>query len=299
MPSWQSYLVHPFLRLFVKRRLAGAASAADLRGILGNPLPTVPGASFTPGRMDGVEGEWVKGEAKAAAGLLYLHGGGYFTCSPRTHRSITGAFAIRGLDVFAPEYRLAPEHPFPAAVEDALAAYRAMLARTPPENLVIAGDSAGGGLTLATLLAAKQHSLPMPGCAIVFSPWTDLACTGASLQTNADSESMLYAPRITEGAGLYLAGTDPKHPLASPLYGDLAGLPPLLIQVSEMEILLDDSTPLAERARAAGVQVELSRWPNMPHVWQASQTLLPEARQALDEATSFAKAALALQAAPA
>ncbi len=299
MPSWQSYFVHAFLRLFVKRRLAGAASATDLRGILGKPPPRVPGASFAPGRMNGVEGEWVKGEAETMAGMLYLHGGGYFTCSPRTHRPITGAFAIRGFDVFAPEYRLAPEHPFPAAVEDALAAYRAMLARAPPEKLVIAGDSAGGGLTLATLLAARQHKLPMPCCAILFSPWTDLACTGASLQTNAQSESMLYAPRITEGAALYLAGADPKHPLASPLYGDLAGLPPLLIQVSEMEILLDDSTRLAERARAAGVRVELSRWPDMPHVWQVSQALLPEARKALDEAAAFASAALALQAAPA
>jgi acetyl esterase/lipase len=298
MPSWQSYLVHPFLRLFVKRRLASAASAMDARAILGNPLPPIPGANFSPSRQGGVAGEWARGEA-GAANLLYLHGGGYFTCSPQTHRSITGAFAIRGFAVFTPDYRLAPEHPFPAAVEDGLNAYRGMLARGPAEKLVIAGDSAGGGLALATLLAAKSNKMPMPGCVILFSPWTDLSCSGASVQSNAERDSMLYAPRMQEGAAIYLAGADPKDPLASPLYGDLAGLPPLLIQVSDMEVLLDDSTRLAERARAAGVQVELTIWPNLPHVWQVSQMLLPEARKALDEAAAFANTALALQAAPA
>jgi epsilon-lactone hydrolase len=298
MPSWQSYLVHPFLRLFVKRRLASAASAMDARAILGNPLPPIPGASFKPSKLGGVAGEWARGET-GAANLLYLHGGGYFTCSPQTHRSITGAFAIRGFAVFTPDYRLAPEHPFPAAVEDGLNAYRGMLARTPAEKLVIAGDSAGGGLALATLLAAKSKKMPMPGCVILFSPWTDLSCSGPSLQSNAERDSMLYAPRMRDGASIYLAGADPEDPLASPLYGDLAGLPPLLIQVSDMEILLDDSTRLAERARAAGVQVDLSIWPNLPHVWQVSQMLLPEARQALDEAAAFANTALALQAAPA
>lgn len=299
MPSWQSYLVHPFLRLFVKRRLARAASPQAARTILGNPMPPVPGARFVPGNIGGVAGEWAHGGTKAGATLLYMHGGGYFTCSPRTHRSITGAFAVRGFTVFAPDYRLAPEHPFPAALDDALAAYQAMLAHTPPERLVIAGDSAGGGLALATLLAARRQNLPMPGCAILFSPWTDLACTGPSLHTNAARDSMLYAPRMTEGASIYLAGADPRTPLASPLYGELDGLPPLHIQVSEMEILLDDSTRLAHRVRAVGGKVELNIWPNLPHVWQVSQRLLPEARKALDDAVVFARSILALQAPPA
>jgi epsilon-lactone hydrolase len=298
MPSWQSYLVHPFLRMFVKRRLAVVTSPLEARAILGNPLPPVPGANYTAGSMGGIAGEWARGEMRRAQ-LLYLHGGAYFTCSPQTHRSITGAFAIRGFSTFAPDYRLAPEHPFPAAIEDALNAYRGMLERWPAEKLVVAGDSAGGGLALATMLAAKDKGMPMPGCIILFSPWTDLACTGASLETNADRDSMLYAPRMREGAAIYLAGADPMDPLASPLYGNLAGLPPILIQVGDMEVLLDDSTRLAERAQEAGVRVELSLWPNLPHVWQVSQMLLPEARKALDEAAAFADSALALQAAPA
>jgi acetyl esterase/lipase len=224
--------------------------------------------------------------------MLYLHGGGYFACSPQTHRSITGAYAIRGLSVFTPDYRLAPEHPFPAALEDALAVYRAMLTRFPA-GFALGGDSAGGGLALALLLAAKAEGLPMPACAVLFSPWTDLAGTGASITTNLKRDSMLFAPRLAEAADIYLAGADPKNPLASPLYGELAGLPPMLIQVGRPEILLDDSTRLAARARAAGVPAELTIWENLPHVWQVSQIFLPESRQALDQAAAFAKARLA------
>jgi acetyl esterase/lipase len=227
--------------------------------------------------------------------LLYLHGGGYFACSPQTHRSITGAYAIRGLSVFAPDYRLAPEHAFPAALDDALAVYREFAG----QDFVLGGDSAGGGLAVATLLAAKSAGLPMPAGAILFSPWTDLAGTGASVLANHRRESMLFGPRMKDAAEIYLQGADPKNPLASPLYGDLAGLPPLLIQVGEPEILLDDSTRLAERACAAGVAAEITIWNNLPHVWQVSQVFLPEARQALDQAAAFARARLAKTLAPA
>ena len=293
MPSWQSYLVHPFLRFYVKRRLARANSATAARAALGYPLPAMPGARFTPDMQGGVPGEWVRGQTPPGATVLYIHGGGYFTCSPATHRSITSAIALRGFAVYAPDYRLAPEYPFPAAVEDVLAAYRALIAQTPPERLVIAGDSAGGGLALAVLLAARAENLALPACVILFSPWTDLACTGPSLRSNAERDSMFHAPRLTDAAANYLAGADPQNPLASPLYGDLAGLPPMLIQVSEMEVLLDDSTRLAASARAAGVAVSLTIWANLPHAWQVSQGLLPEAREALDEAVIFAKSALA------
>jgi acetyl esterase/lipase len=229
-----------------------------------------------------------------AGTMLYLHGGGYIANTPKTYRPITGFYANRGIKVFTPDYRLAPENPFPAAVEDALAAYKGLLAGgIAPGGLAIGGDSAGGGLAVATLLAAKQAGLPMPNCVILFSPWTDLAGTGPSIVTNAERECMLYAPKINDAAEIYLNGADPKNPLASPLYGDLSGLPPMLIQVGDTEILLDDSTRLAERARAAGVQVDLTIWENLPHVWQVSQHLLPEARQALDQAASFAAARLA------
>ena len=293
MPSWQSYLIHPVLRLRVKRKLARSASPLAARSAFNNPLPPPRGAKFTPGRLGGIAGEWARAATPGFGTLLYLHGGGYFACSPQTHRSITGAYAIRGLDVFTPDYRLAPENPFPAAVEDALAAYRGMLDSHPKGEFAIGGDSAGGGLALATILSARAAGLALPACALLFSPWTDLAGTGASVTTNAKRDSMLYAPRIAEGAAVYLNGADATNPLASPLYGDLTGFPPLLIQVGEPEILLDDSTRLAERARAAGVRVDLSIWPNLPHVWQVSQIFLPESRQALDQATSFAKSALA------
>jgi acetyl esterase/lipase len=292
MPSWQSYLVHPFLRLYVKRKLARAASPLAARAAFNNPLPPPKGARFAPETIAGLAGEWAESDGPSLGTMLYLHGGGYFACSPQTHRSITGAYAIRGLRVFAPDYRLAPEHPFPAALEDALAVYRAMLARFPA-GFAVGGDSAGGGLAVSMLLAAKAEGLPMPACAVLFSPWTDLAGTGASISTNLKRDSMLFAPRLAEAADIYLAGTDPKNPLASPLYGELAGLPPMLIQVGRPEILLDDSTRLAARARAAGVPVELTIWENLPHVWQVSQIFLPESRHALDQAASFAKARLA------
>jgi acetyl esterase/lipase len=294
MASWQSYIADPILRLQVKRKLTRAQNAGDARRAFSTRLPAPRGAKFTAGNVGGIAGEWASAGGEEAGTLLYLHGGGYFACSPATHRSITGAYATRGLKVFAPDYRLAPEHPFPAAVDDALAAYRALLAGgIAPETLAIGGDSAGGGLALATLLGAKAAELPMPACALLFSPWTDLAGTGASLQTNRKRDAMLVSDKLLDGASFYLNGADPTNPLASPLYGDLAGLPPLLIQVGDTEILLDDSTRLATAARAAGVTVNLKIWPNMPHVWQVSQVFLPEARAALDEAAAFAKAHLA------
>jgi acetyl esterase/lipase len=255
-------------------------------------LPAPRGVRLTQAALGGIPGEWVKAGPETAR-MLYLHGGGYFACSPSTHRAITGAYARQGFAVFAPDYRLAPEHPFPAAVDDALAAYRGMLETGhAPRSIVIAGDSAGGGLALATLLAAKDAGLPMPACALLFSPWTDLAGTGASVQSNRERDPMLVAERLREGGDIYLNGADPANPLASPLYGDLAGLPPLLIQVGDGEILLDDSTRLAQRARAAGVHVDLKIWNQMPHVWQISQNFLPEARDALHDAAAFAKRAI-------
>ena len=293
MPSWQSYVVHPILRFTVKRKLAQATTPLSARAAFNNPLPPPKGAHFSPDSIGGVAGEWAKSDNNGAGTLLYLHGGGYFACSPQTHRSITGAYALRGLRVFAPDYRLAPETPFPAAVEDALAVYRAMLEHGPANAIAIGGDSAGGGLALATLLAAKAAGLPMPACALLFSPWTDLAGTGASVITNAKRDSMLYAPKLGDAAANYLNGAAPQNPLASPHYGDLAGLPPLLIQVGEPEILLDDSTRIAARAQEAGIVVDLSIWENLPHVWQMNQSFLPEARQALDQAANFARAHLA------
>jgi acetyl esterase/lipase len=299
MASWQARLADPFLRFYVKPKLAVAVDAAAARRAFNNPwrerLPQPRGLTITEDFVGGIPGEWVARRPTQTT-MLYLHGGGYFACSPKTHRPITGAYARHGLRVFAADYRLAPEHPFPAALDDALAAYRGLLdLGLDPKRLVIGGDSAGGGLALGMLLAAKAADLPMPACALLFSPWTDLAGTGESLVTNRIRDPMLVSERLREGGDIYLNGADPKNPFASPLYGNLAGLPPLLIQVGDGEILRDDSTRLAARARQAGVTVSLKIWPGMPHVWQISQGFLPEARDALNEAAAFAKLRLSAE----
>jgi acetyl esterase/lipase len=300
MASWQAHFLDMFMRVRVKRGLRGLADVDQARRVLaGAALPDPEGVAFRPDTVGGVAGEWVTAPGTPKATLLYLHGGGYFACSPHTHRAITGGLAVRGFRVFAANYRLAPEHPFPAALDDALSIYRALPgAGIAPGALAIAGDSAGGGLTLATLLAAKAAGLPMPAAALLFSPWTDLAGTGATLKSNLKRDPMLVGSRIGEAAGFYLNGANPKNPLISPLYGDLAGLPPLLIQVGETEVLRDDSTRLAEAARAAGVPVNLKIWPNVPHVWQLFQSFLPEARAAIGEAAAFAKANVSQALAP-
>ena len=222
--------------------------------------------------------------------VLYLHGGGYFFGSPKTHRQIIVAMA-KAFDgpVFGLDYRLAPEHPFPAAVEDAAAAYRYLLAAYPRARIVLAGDSAGGGLALVTAIGARDAGLRRPAAIVGFSPWTDLAVTGASVEANARSCAMFTPKGVRTGAALYLAGADAADPLASPLYADLADLPPMLLFASRQEILLDDTVRFADRARAAGVDVQVELRDGLPHVWPVFVRLLPEAKEALAVVTGFAR----------
>jgi monoterpene epsilon-lactone hydrolase len=215
--------------------------------------------------------------------LMYLHGGGYQLGSPGTLRNLIGLLSAgASARVLSVDYRLAPEHPFPAAVEDALTAYRWLLAAgTDPAAIAIAGDSSGGGLALGTLVALRDAGDALPAAAAVISPWTDLALTGESLRTRAEAEVMVKPTGMPETAALYLNGADPRHPYASPLYADLRGLPPILIHVGDAEVILDDSIRFAARARDAGVDVTLEVWDEMPHVWHAFAGLLPEADQAV------------------
>jgi acetyl esterase/lipase len=220
--------------------------------------------------------------------ILYLHGGGYMLGSIHTHRELVSrlsrAAGARGLLI---DYRLAPEHPFPAAVDDALAAYRFLLSGgIEPRRIAIAGDSAGGGLTLATLLALRDAGDPLPAAGVGLSPWTDLEGLGASAQPGAVDDPLLTLAGLREMAGRYAPGAL-RNPLASPVHGSYRGLPPLLLQVGTREILLDDSTRVAERARAAGVDVTLEKWDGLIHVWQLFGSEIPEARQAVQAIGDF------------
>jgi monoterpene epsilon-lactone hydrolase len=295
MASFQAYIAVWMCKWRVKRRLKGVRDYRRARAILKpDPYKVPDSIRVTPGKLGGVPGEWVEGPKKGEIVLLYLHGGGYFGCSAETHRPITAGFALQGFRVYAPDYRLAPENRFPAAVDDAVAVYRALLdAGYLPQTIVVAGESAGGGLALSMMLALRAAGIPLPAGAAVFSPWTDLAATGDSIRTNADRCAMFSGSDIAPTAGYYLGETDPYDPLASPLYADLQGLPPLIIHVGADEVLRDDSTRLAERARAAAVAVELKIWPVVPHAWQLAPHMIPEGRQSLREAGEFLRAQVA------
>jgi acetyl esterase/lipase len=292
MPSIRAHILTFLTRHTVKRQLAACKTPQDVRRVFNGARTFAPrGVTHTPATLGGVPGEWVEPkQGSPRATLLYLHGGGYVGMSPTTHRSITGAFAKRGFRVFAADYRLAPEHPFPAALDDATAAWTALRASVEGP-IYVAGDSAGGGLTLALLLNLKEKGARGPDGACLFSPWTDLAITGASMKTNALRDALLVSDGIETIAGAYLGDADPQNPLASPLYGDYSGLPPLVFYVGESEILRDDSLRAAEKARAAGVRTETHVFDGVPHVWQFMARIMPEARRSMDEAAAFLLAA--------
>lgn len=240
----------------------------------------------------GVSAEWISTPGVADDRVvMYLHGGGYMIGSMRTHRAPL-SYLSRASDarVLGLNYRLAPEHPFPAAVEDSVAAYRWLLAEgITPGRIVIGGDSCGGGLTIATLVALKYFGYPLPAGGISHSGWTDLAHTGESFETKAEDDPLLDRDMLEGMAAAYLGDRSRTTPLASPYYADLSGLPPLLVQVGTAEVLLDDSLRLADKAKAAGVDVTLEVWDDMPHVWQAFVSFLPEARQSLDSCGDFVR----------
>lgn len=251
-------------------------------------FPAPAGTQSEKVTANGVPAEWITGPGAEGAGtLLYLHGGGYVIGSVNTHRGLVSRLSTAsGMRALSADYRLAPEHPFPAAVDDAVAAYRWLLANgAQPETTVIAGDSAGGGLTFATLVALRDAGEPLPAAAVALSPWVDLEGIGESMTTNAAGDPMVQKAGLQQMAQVYLGGADPRTPLAAPLYADLVGLPPLLIQVGTAETLLDDSNRIAAKAKAAGVEVTLEPWEDMIHVWQIFP--VPEADQAIERLGQF------------
>lgn len=221
--------------------------------------------------------------------ILYLHGGGYTIGSTNSHRSLVGKIAkkTKSMAVLI-DYRKAPENPFPAALEDALASYQSLLNRgKKPENIIIAGDSAGGGLTVATLLAIKEKGLPQPAGGVCLSPWVDLAATGDSIHTNADNDPLVDILKLKIWARMYAGSYSLTHPLVSPLYADLTGISPLLIQCSTSEMLHSDAVRLAEKARNQGVEVELQQWDGLIHWWHLFQRVIPEASEAINLISEF------------
>ena len=253
-------------------------------------LPSPDDLIYEPVDADGVPGAFISAPgADVSRCVYYLHGGGYVIGSVATHRILAYDLSkASGVRVLSMEYSLAPEHPFPAGLEDAVAGYKWLLqSGIAPEHVAIAGDSAGGGLAVATLLALRDRGIPLPAAAVCFSPWVDLEGVGESMSSRADVDPMVQKAGLLWYTGLYMAGGDPRDPLASPLHGALSGLPSMLIQVGDCETLLDDATRLAERLRAGGVPVELDVWDRMIHVWQLFAPILSEGRDAIDKAGVF------------
>lgn len=264
-------------------------------GMEAGAFPATEAATVTPVDANGVPGEWVVvPESDPNRRVLYVHGGGYVIGSAVTHRRLCEDIArAGGCAVLNLDYRLAPEHPFPAAVEDAIEGLKFIQGNGPDgagaaEATFVAGDSAGGGLTIATLLTAREQGVDQPNAAIGISAWTDLAITGETIQTRAGVDPLISDPSMVSGmAQTYLGEADAEDPLASPLYADYAGLPPLLLQVGDHEVLLSDTTRVTEKARAAGVDVTEEVWDEMFHVWHQFAPMLPEGQQAIERIGEF------------
>ena len=236
-----------------------------------------------------VHGEWIVPHGTTRGTILYLHGGGYISCSPGDYRPITAGLAkLAHRRVFVPDYRLAPEHRFPAAVDDAVAAYRWLLDQgVAPAELALVGDSAGGGLALALMVRLRDAGLPLPACAVCFSAWMDLSCSGASVHAHGGRWAPFKPRHLTTAASIYLDGASPQHPEASPMFADLAGLPPMLLQVASSEMLLDDARRVHEKVQAAGGVCRLEIFDHAFHVWQLADGIVPAARAALKQAAGF------------
>ncbi len=252
-----------------------------------SPIPDTLRADTT--ELGGVACLRLEPVAKGAAHILYLHGGGYAGGSPVSHQGVTSALsAAAGLTLWSVDYRLAPEHPFPAGLDDALAAYQALIdVAGSADNIIVAGDSAGGGLSVATMLKAKEMGLPMPAGLVLLSPWSDLTLNSWSLTHNVEKDFLAAPEMLDIMAGWYAAEQKRAHPLISPSFGDLSGLPPMLIHVGSEEILMSDSVLLAERAAGARVAVTLKIWPDMPHVFQMFSHFLEAAETSISEISGW------------
>jgi acetyl esterase/lipase len=276
-------------------RPTGFAERRERLDAIGSTSPVAADIRLEATDANGVAAEWsLAPGSDPSRVLLFFHGGGYCSGSIVSHRGmVTEVGRSARVRTLAVAYRHAPEHPFPAALEDARAAYGFLLDHgIAAGEIALGGDSAGGGLTLALMTSLRDAARPLPGCAWLVSPWVDLQMTGASLAEKASVDPLISKPYLEELASAYLAGADPANPLASPLNADLAGLPPLLVQVGSAETLLDDAVRIAQRAGAADVPVNLEIWPHMIHAWHLWAAQLEEGRRAIASAGAFIRARL-------
>lgn len=296
MPSLRARLASALIRLVVRRRRWGRdarGTARRARILFGAPAPygwvRSVGLRMTRVREGGVRGEWVAPPDAGTGAILYVHGGGFVSCSPATHRPIAAALArAAGMRVFSAEYRLAPEHPFPAAIDDVMAAYRWLLATgVDARDVALAGDSAGGGLVLSALVRIRDEGLPPPAAAVGFSPWTDLAGAGPSIRENDGRCAMFRPSNIPEFAAAYVGPVSPADPAVSPVNADLAGLPPILLHVGSTELLLDDARRVEEKVRGAGGSCRVEVFDDVSHCWQMFAGLVPEADRSVRDAAAF------------
>lgn len=292
MASWQAHVVTFLARQVIRKPLLRSPDVKTLRKVLGGVrVPKPRGYEATSATLNGIRGEWVTATVQTRGTLLYLHGGAFVTCSPGTHRPLTSWFAKRGWRVFAPDYRLAPEHLFPAQIEDVVAVYRSLLeSGVDAKSLTVAGDSAGGNLVLALCLSLRNAGLPQPAAIAMLSPVTDFTASGASIETNSERCAMFSKQLVPTARDLYLGGHDPRDPLVSPYFADLKGLPPMIFHASSDEVLRDDSIRTAENARKAGIDAQVRTWPVVPHVWQILHPFIPEGRESLKLIDEFLSA---------
>ena len=294
--SFQSRLGCWWIRLTMKRKPPGEAALVDFtRRRFRTPdwMIAVHSLGVDIRRVDGaLKGEWIsprRGPRASDRVIYYLHGGGYISGSAKSARPITATLARNfGLRAFSLEYRLAPEHRFPAGLDDAVAGYHWLLSNgIEPQKICVAGDSAGGGMTLALALRLRDAGGPMPASLVCLSPWTDMTGSGDSIIANSQRDPMFIAEDIPRYAAVYLGDHSPHDPLASPLFADLQGLPPMLIQVGRNEVLLDDAVALHERVVAVGGRSELRIYAHVPHGWHYGSPFVPETRRALREIAEF------------
>lgn len=297
MPSFRSYFFERAIKVSVKRavrkgvRGKGLDEKRQMLDAAARRLVKLPNnCKVVPIDIEGLYAEWIStGITLKHKVILYLHGGGYALCSANTHRPLAARIGkASGVKVLFPEYRLAPEHPFPAAIEDAVNVYRWLLHQGfSPSNIVFAGDSAGGGLCIAAALVLRDQNEPLPAAIVCLSPWVDLTSSGESYRKNKWIDPYLSIEAVRAAVRMYAGDEKPDHPLISPIFADLSGLPPLFIQAGNHEILQSDAEKLAAQARNAGVPFTLKVWKGMWHVWQISGDALPEARKAIKEIGVF------------